>query len=359
MTKPGKSLLIKELENHLKSEDYSYSHRSNSSFVVDIMATVRKVNVSGSTFSDFLSGFMSYTNTYRQFGRCNYMFDMYSDEPSVKDSERKRRTGTIPIEYSVIEQSTPLPKDMKTFWPSNNNKLLIEKFIYSHLRSNIPHTDQYPTVLGQVTKDEEDWQCVKIHRGDQNTQAHLQSKFEEADFRILLHVLDSLKDGYKVCVVISNDTEVIVALLHHMPVFLQYNLEELWVRAGIGDSTRYVPLHTLFERIGHHLCKVLPAVHSLTGCDITSKVGTKKAALKAEPDKFLQQFGTVPTLSPSNIRKAELYLVKVLKSSSDYKTFSDLRSEVFHHTKGSSHHNLPPTSQGSCLTSSVAFTMRT
>ena len=106
MTKPGKSLLIKELETHLKSEDYSYRHQSNASFVVDIMATIRKINVTRPMFNDLLSDFMSYTDIYRQFGRCDYVFDMYSDDPSVKDSERKRRTETVPIEYSAVEPNT-------------------------------------------------------------------------------------------------------------------------------------------------------------------------------------------------------------------------------------------------------------
>lgn len=131
-----------------------------------------------------------------------------------------------------------------------------------------------------------------------------------------------------------------------MPVFLQHDLEELWVKAGVGDSTRYVPLHILFERLGCQLCAVLPAVHSLTGCDITSKVGNKKAALNSEPEKLLKHFGGLPTLSQPLIKNAESYLAKVLKPKIDAKNFSNLRAEIFHHVKGSSHHNLPPTSQG-------------
>ncbi|XP_041369833.1 protein SMG7-like [Gigantopelta aegis] len=42
--------------------------------------------------------------------------------------------------------------------------------------------------------------------------------------------------GLRVCVLISND--VIVALLYHIPVLLQHDLDELWVRTGVGDSTR-------------------------------------------------------------------------------------------------------------------------
>ena len=99
------------------------------------------------------------------------------------------------------------------------------------------------------------------------------------------------------CVVITSDTDVIVALLSHMPMFLRKGLEELWIRAGVGENTRYVPLHTMNGKLGNDLCRVLPALHSLTGCDITSKVGTKKSALKANPERLLMHFGKLPTLS--------------------------------------------------------------
>jgi len=82
---------------------------------------------------------------------------MYSNAPLVKDGERKRRCDKVPIEYSSIERSSPLPQEMGTFWPSNSNKLLVEKLIYCHLRTHA-HTGQYPTVLGQVTTADEEWQ---------------------------------------------------------------------------------------------------------------------------------------------------------------------------------------------------------
>ena len=112
---------------------------------------------------------------------------------------------------------------------------------------------------------------------------------------------------------ISNDTDVIVALLYHMQMFLRWNLHELWVRSG--DTTRYIPLHSLYGCLGDQLCRVLPALHSLTGCDITSEVGTKKAVLKAKPNASLTYFGTSPTLTPVINQNAEHYLVDVLKNS--------------------------------------------
>ena len=75
------------------------------------------------------------------------------------------------------------------------------------------------------------------------------SEFDEADLRIPIHVLDCLEKQHSICVVITSDTDVIVALLYHMPVFLQKGLKELWVRAVVGDTTRYMPLHILNERL--------------------------------------------------------------------------------------------------------------
>ena len=131
-----------------------------------------------------------------------------------------------------------------------------------------------------------------------------------------------------------------------MPVFLQHHLEESWVRAGVGDTTRHVPLHVLYGRLPPTLCAVLPDVHSLTGCDTTSRVGTKKATLKAEPEKFLKQFGTSPTLPEPVVQDAENYLVKVLKSRNEANNFAELWAEVFHQAKTSSHQNLLPTCFG-------------
>ena len=57
----------------------------------------------------------------------------------------------------------------------------------------------------------------------------------------------------------------------HMPIFVKNGLAELWFKGGVGDSTRYVPLHILYMRLGGQFCLILPAIHSLTGCDITRK----------------------------------------------------------------------------------------
>ncbi|KAG1695322.1 Rap1 GTPase-GDP dissociation stimulator 1-B [Nymphon striatum] len=110
-------------------------------------------------------------------------------------------------------------------------------------------------------------------------------------------------------------TDAMVALLNRMSVFRQHNLVRLWVRAGVRDTARYGPLHTLYELLGCQLSAILPTVHSLTGCNITGKVGIKKAALKAGPEKSLQNLGKFPTLVMPTIWNAEHKTMEYLYDS--------------------------------------------
>jgi hypothetical protein len=50
--------------------------------------------------------------------------------------------------------------------------------------------------------------------------------------------------------------------------------------------------------------------------------------------------------SRSGFKSAEQFLVKVLKNSSAARDFTELRQEIYQTSKGASHLNLPPTSEG-------------
>ena len=134
------------------------------------------------------------------------------------------------------------------------------------------------TVLSQLSQ-KVDWSPLKIQDGEVISIPCLKSDIEEADLRFTNHVLYSVRTGYRKCTVFSNDTDVVVALIYHFTVFAQEGLEQQWVKAGIANSTRFIPIHILHQRFMPSIPKALPALHSLTDSDITSKVETKKAAL--------------------------------------------------------------------------------
>ena len=258
MTKPNKSQLVIELEKNLSSQDYSYSNQLDSATTVDVMANIRRLPVKDvSTFSWFAKKFFSSIQKYMSIGRCNFVFDIYDDRPSAEDCERMRRQNVHPINLSEIDDNTPIPKDISTFWPSKSNKMLREKYLYNTLCKK---ESPYPIVIGQVAHDEDRWKCVIQHKLLVRLHMISQPYLEEADSQIVLYVLDSIKSGHHINVVLSNDTDVVILLLYYMPAFIEHGLKELWLRGGIGDKTRFIPIHTLFEKVGKDLCSVLPAL---------------------------------------------------------------------------------------------------
>jgi hypothetical protein len=79
-----------------------------------------------------------------------------------------------------------------------------------------------------------------------------------------------------------------------MHTFLSFNedTKELWFKTGTvtrtKDGRRYLPVHNICHIQGHLVFKLLPAVHALTGCDITCSffgIG-KKTVLKTLKDNI-------------------------------------------------------------------------
>ena len=66
-----------------------------------------------------------------------------------------------------------------------------------------------------------------------------------------------------------------------MDEFENCGIKEVWMKYGIGMSQRFIPIHSLYHKLEKSVINSLLMLHILTGCDITSKVGTKLAAIKA------------------------------------------------------------------------------
>ena len=56
-------------------------------------------------------------------------------------------------------------------------------------------------------------------------------------------------------------------------------------------NARDIPVYQFAEILGTERLRALLKAHILTGCDVTSKTGSKSAACKACPEKHLCDFG--------------------------------------------------------------------
>ena len=93
---------------------------------------------------------------------------------------------------------------------------------------------------------------------------------------------------------------------------------------------------------GLQICKTLLKGHVVSGCDVTSKVGTKAAALKNTPENYLQNFGESDEVKTEDINPAEKYFVQLIQNNSKFCNFKELRLNLCKQ-KGKSLFDLPPT----------------
>ena len=124
--------------------------------------------------------------------------------------------------------------------------------------------------------------------------------------------------------VISEDTDVLVLLLHYFEKFHSLGLQNLFLQLGKGEKRRMLPVHIMFERFGKDFSQEILSAHLATGSDHLSKVGSKRCALR----KVFAVFGKTATLDEEQLKVAEEYLVNVLSASNGVKTFDELRVQV-------------------------------
>lgn len=124
-----------------------------------------------------------------------------------------------------------------------------EKIIYEYLCERPSETHGEQAILSQLCGNSNDWQCIKIHSGTENNMQSLQSQVEEANLRLPMHVLHYIRAGYKTYVVVSNDTDVIVALLVHLTISRGSS-------GTVGKSRE--KQHYSFCPSSHFACKIGP-----------------------------------------------------------------------------------------------------
>ena len=290
MVKLNKSDLCNELEKMLEQTDYlqpSAWTPANTTSIVVVMAHLHHMQLANlNTFGDLCTDFLGYVHVLsHSANHTDFVFDTYINA-SVKDSEQARRCNCSPIDLNDVSPETPLPVTMESFWASSINKAKLQLLLRKYILNNPMAAADI--VVSAIRLDE-----IEPARGVFSnigiTLPELNVKIEEADVRMIPHALYSVNGGASKVILLSNGTDVVVLGHRYWSLLKGHGLEELWIRTGVGNSARHIPLHTLAEKMDPEICKVILPLHHLTGCDSSSEFGTKAAGLKANPAQHLQQ----------------------------------------------------------------------
>lgn len=86
----------------------------------------------------------------------------------------------------------------------------------------------------------------------------------------------------------STDTDVVLLFIN---LYEEIN-NEVWIRIGVKDHKRYIPVHNIQTVLTPQICKYLLSVHALSGCDsVSSLCGQGKVKMwqlvKSNPDAYI------------------------------------------------------------------------
>ena len=90
-------------------------------------------------------------------------------------------------------------------------------------------------------------------------------------------------------------------------------------------------IHLLVSYSESNVSSSLPAIHGFSGCDLTSKMGPKHAALRKSMDLDLLHKCGVDILSKDTLTNAEIFLV-LFWIRIDSETLDQLRLAQYHDT---------------------------
>lgn len=258
-------------------------------YIVDGMAPVHQIQLKNfNTFGDFAEAFFKKITvifTQSDVKRIDLIFDRY-DDISIKFLESSFRSkGQIIKNIIISNHSTKIPTDCKAFFSSTQNKLQLVRY----LCTTAPK-------YAQVKEDceiyicggfDDPTKCFKLQGSSFCEVLELKSNHLEADSRMFGHIFHAVRIQSAHVIILSADTDVFILAIYYWKELANIGCLGLWFD-GSYKKKHLLGCHLAAESLGESICNILPALHSVSGCDTTSRLGSKKQFLKAESEDFVQ-----------------------------------------------------------------------
>ena len=180
---------------------------------------------------------------------------------SVKSQERLRRGTSQKI---LVNVNTRMPADFHDFLKNPDNKTQLFQVMLQVLSSDEAATKLTDKNLIMIVEGK----AVQLTSDGIHVHAEaiesLQSTQEETDTRVILYLLYALEKGYKLAVVRSPDTDILMILMYYATKFTPM---VVYFDTGKGIHRRVVNVTELAEDKGPSYCEALLGLHCFTGED--------------------------------------------------------------------------------------------
>ena len=315
----------------------SVTLREKAALIIDGFALVAAIGKpeTAKSFGEYADCFVS--AVLRKGSGCSridVVFDRYRKH-SIKASTRTRRTKKMarPVRRIIEGRNVPLPQKWQSFLALGDNKADLARFLSDELLSHAPAERTVVVAGGCLVEDD------VLCSNPSVDLSVLRSNHEDADTRIVLHLVQ-LNGHADMVIVSARDTDVLLLLLAHHARFTT----DVWLWVGTAKKPKYFSLGDVFNQLPDlSIADALLPFHAITGCDTTSFISghSKRTAWKT----FVQHFGLLASvgdraLDADIISSAEEFLCKIYGVVND--TLDLARVELF--GKDNRPERLPPTS---------------
>ncbi|KAL4720666.1 hypothetical protein ACJJTC_019395 [Scirpophaga incertulas] len=237
--------------------------------------------------------------------------------------EKLRSKGRNTKQVMITSPLTNIPADCKDFFMSTENKLQLVKFLCKHAPTYAEVNDDKELYICGGFDDPT--KCFKLQGATSafSEVTDLKSNHLEADCRIFCHIFQAVKQNMQTeIIILSPDTDIFVLGIYFWHKIEKLGCRGLWFE-GSRKKNRFLGCHLAAKSLGENVCNVLPALHALTGCDTTSRVGTKKQMLSAAKLDFVQEAlltlgdGLLTTQQFKALEKVCTYLISKHQTTAD------------------------------------------
>ena len=183
-----------------------------------------------------------------------------------------------------------------------------------------------------MTEEENTWLITQT-----NIEKLESCNHHEADTRLVLHASQFMGP----LIIRATDTDVLILLSYAYSVCKPLHD---WL---MKIDHRYVSVNKLTTHFGDELCEVLPAYHSITGCDTTSfpfrigKIKPIKKMVKWEKSYLLSELGR-SVHSVQDVTSAKCFFRTCMYSGSEQESFVQTRIRMYNTQKVKSSSSILP-----------------
>lgn len=274
--------------------------------------------------------------------RIDVIFDVYKNQGSIKETERKRRSRVGILDVAVKKAEQKVSVQWEKFLCSPKSKASFIEFLNSEWQKN-DYACFYNGREFYATCNEE---CYKFFVENKETKTECISELctsqEEADTRLLYHTKHAADAGHGTVIIHSSDTDVELLACYYQ---CKLSCNIIMFKAG-KLRNQYVCIRNIVDNMEPDMPQALLELHAFTGCDSTSCFVRKG---KAKPLKMvsadanhrdtMSKLGTSFTVTEKQHKSMEKFVSELYGYKTD--DINECRYQIYS-KKGSQSSGLPP-----------------